>query len=203
MIAAGSMVSAPATGRTAPWSSTASPPRSAGTRWSTVAGEPVVFLGASNHNVQALHALDSWTQAPRPPPFALLDATLALDSVARLAVARCYRRGPSGCATPSRRWPESRPRPRIRRERRGLAAAWSATGMARRTRRADPAPPSRPGQAADGGRASTTNTTFRDRLGNRVATATRRRLHRGPRQRRRGTPQERGTGSHRGRTEDA
>ena len=28
------------------------------------------------------------------------------------------------------------------------------------------------------------NTTFRGRLGNRVATATRRRLHRGPRQRR-------------------
>ena len=77
------------------------------------------------------------------------------------------------------------------------------SGMARRTRRADPAPPCRPGQAADGRRASTTNTTFRDRLGNRVATATRRRLHRGPRQRRRRTPQERGTGSHRGRTEDA
>ena len=38
---------------------------------------------ASNHKVQALHALDSWTRAPRPPPFALLDATLALDSVAR------------------------------------------------------------------------------------------------------------------------
>ena len=37
---------------------------------------------ASNHKVQALHALDSWTRAPRPPPFALLDATLALDSVA-------------------------------------------------------------------------------------------------------------------------
>ena len=35
---------------------------------------------ASNHNVQALHALDSWTQAPWLPPFALLDATLALDS---------------------------------------------------------------------------------------------------------------------------
>ncbi len=58
------------------------------------------------------------------------------------------------------------------------------SGMARRTRRADPAPSCRPGQAADGRRASTMNTTFRGRLGNRVAPATRRRLHRGPRQRR-------------------
>ena len=77
------------------------------------------------------------------------------------------------------------------------------SGMARRTRRADPAPPCRPGQAADGRRASTMNTTFRGRLGNRVATATRRRLHHGPRQRRRRTPQEHATGSHGGRTEDA
>ena len=46
-----------------------------------MAGEAVVFSRrASNHNVQALHALDSWTQAPWLPPLALLDATLALDS---------------------------------------------------------------------------------------------------------------------------
>ena len=34
--------------------------------------------------MQALHALDSWTRAPWPPPFALLVATLAVDSVARV-----------------------------------------------------------------------------------------------------------------------
>ena len=45
-----------------------------------MAGEAVVFVGASKHNVQALHALDSWTRAPRLPPFVPLDATLALDS---------------------------------------------------------------------------------------------------------------------------
>ncbi len=45
-----------------------------------MAGEAIVLLGASDRYAQALHALDAWTRAPRTAPFALLDATLALDS---------------------------------------------------------------------------------------------------------------------------
>ena len=45
-----------------------------------VAGEAAVFLGASGGHSQALQALDEWTQSPRTAPFALLDATLALDA---------------------------------------------------------------------------------------------------------------------------
>ncbi|MCY4058750.1 MAG: hypothetical protein OXG44_12180 [Gammaproteobacteria bacterium] len=45
-----------------------------------MAGEAIVLFGASDRYAQALHALDAWTQAPRTAPFALLDATLALDS---------------------------------------------------------------------------------------------------------------------------
>ena len=39
-----------------------------------------MLLGASDRYAHALHALDAWTQAPQMAPFALLDATLALDS---------------------------------------------------------------------------------------------------------------------------
>ena len=45
-----------------------------------MAGEATVLLGASDRYAQALPVLDAWTQAPRTAPFALLDATLALDS---------------------------------------------------------------------------------------------------------------------------
>ena len=45
-----------------------------------MAGEAIMLLGASDHYAQALHALDAWRQAPQSAPFALLDATLALDS---------------------------------------------------------------------------------------------------------------------------
>ena len=45
-----------------------------------MAGEAIVLFGASDRYAQALHALDAWTQAPQTAPFALLDATLALDS---------------------------------------------------------------------------------------------------------------------------
>ncbi len=45
-----------------------------------MAGEAIVLLGASDRYAHALHALDAWTQAPQMAPFALLDATLALDS---------------------------------------------------------------------------------------------------------------------------
>ncbi len=45
-----------------------------------MAGEAIVLLGASDRYAQALHALDAWTQAPRTAQFALLDATLTLDS---------------------------------------------------------------------------------------------------------------------------
>ncbi len=45
-----------------------------------MAGEAIVLLGASDRYAQALHALDAWTRAPQTAPFALLDATLALDS---------------------------------------------------------------------------------------------------------------------------
>ena len=44
-----------------------------------MAGEAIVLLGASDRYAQALHTLDSWTQALRTTPFALLDATLALE----------------------------------------------------------------------------------------------------------------------------
>ena len=46
----------------------------------SMAGEAIVLLGASDRYAQALQALDAWTQAPQAAPFALLDATLALDS---------------------------------------------------------------------------------------------------------------------------
>ena len=45
-----------------------------------MAGEAIVLLGASDRYAHALHALHAWTQAPQMAPFALLDATLALDS---------------------------------------------------------------------------------------------------------------------------
>ena len=45
-----------------------------------MAGEAIVLLGASDRYAQALHVLDAWMQAPQTAPFALLDATLALDS---------------------------------------------------------------------------------------------------------------------------
>ena len=45
-----------------------------------MAGEAIVLLGASDRYAQALHAVDAWTRAPQTAPFALLDATLALDS---------------------------------------------------------------------------------------------------------------------------
>ena len=45
-----------------------------------MAGEAIVLLGASDRYAQALHALDAWTQAPQTAPFALLYATLGLDS---------------------------------------------------------------------------------------------------------------------------
>ena len=45
-----------------------------------MAGEATVLLGASDRYAQALPVLDAWTQAPRTVPFALLDATFALDS---------------------------------------------------------------------------------------------------------------------------
>lgn len=45
-----------------------------------MAAEAIVLLGASDRYAQTLHALDAWTEAPQTAPFALLDATLALDS---------------------------------------------------------------------------------------------------------------------------
>ena len=45
-----------------------------------MAAEAIVLLGATDHYGQAFEALDAWTQAPQTPPFALLEATLGLDS---------------------------------------------------------------------------------------------------------------------------
>ena len=45
-----------------------------------MAAEAIVLLGRTDHYGRAFEALDAWTQAPQTPPFALLDATLGLDS---------------------------------------------------------------------------------------------------------------------------
>ena len=76
-----------------------------------MAAEAVVLLRATDHYGRAFEALDAWTQAPQAPPFALLDATLGLDSDGRTGCGRRCRRWRSGCATPSSGSPASRPRP--------------------------------------------------------------------------------------------
>ena len=88
-----------------------------------MAGEAIVLLGASDQYAQALHALDAWTQAPRTAPFALLDATLALDSDGswlRQALPPVAQRLRDAVETFAG---DTTAASRLRRRRRGLAAA--------------------------------------------------------------------------------
>ncbi len=87
-----------------------------------MAGEAIVLLGASDRHAQALHALDAWTQATQTAPFALLDATLALDSHGswlRQTLPPVAQRLPQPRREVRQRHDSGR---RLRRRRRGLAA---------------------------------------------------------------------------------